>query len=835
MVIAHKFIGIWKVNKIPEFAIILAHTANANKAPSEIGKENARKTNRTEKQKIVESAFYWLIPKDLEGDIFGGAKNLTTESYEILKILRNLDSDRLQVNTHNFINTIERMKPYFEYPIDAVHAFYSIVAYWDITSTLASNEDGSIVQVIGFKGSRFSDPVNIPPKYSKEFKKFIETQYVFTNEGSGLTVDYYFSRFDEVIARIDPEYVKQHGIFFTNDNLSKFALWFAKHHFTGNIDENYIVFDPAGGSGNLISSWRGKLKHKIISELQPDLLRTIERRMKVDPFHIETGFTIIPKTSENKGLNFLDRNAKEYVSELKKELALKNISLDKPLAFLLNPPYKNTDENQKTRLEKEAEYNIDESILQLTGDDAGKERYLAFLGQSLNIAKIQAEENNDLHPVVMIFTPTSWLIPRPTYKNFRQHWDKYFKFCSGFLVTSNEFFKLQGTWPLSFTIWTYQYNEKGNENKVILRDLTSLNKQSLNLNWTVEDKILDLQLTEILKKIELVKLDSSRGDIRDGLPLLQKNLKLVKQPRYDYSTSKKEKDFGKLVSGFPLKDAERHFTLKRKCGVPDGNYIGFYDDLTPVRVSQDTCKRMSTKPDRIWYRLDNVFININQTKIHNGCPDKYGFCAYDLPSAKITASWYAITKAVNGRYPVWANQYDIWAPNIKPELEKYWISLCFAFLLAENRCVVTKFEKDNPVTGAPEIFIDNPLCPTNKESFWSSTLSNEIITNTIAPSENTNLAKHLVEKITELYKLWNKNYCKGQFLFNVGLHDESYFKYFNYADFLTPYSGLIQIKKYAELENHEDLLQLFFEISEGSKRVKDEIYRLLITEFRYFE
>ena len=47
----------------------------------------------------------------------------------------------------------------------------------------------------------------------------------------------------------------------------------------------------------------------------------------------------------------------------------------------------------------------------------------------------------------------------------------------------------------------------------------------------------------------------------------------------------------------------------------------------------------------------------------------------------------------------------------------------FAFVLAENRCVVTKFERGNPVEGAPEVFVDNPLCPTNKESFWSTTLA----------------------------------------------------------------------------------------------------------------
>ncbi len=104
MVIANNFVGIWKVNKIPEFAVILAHTADATKPPSSIGKENARKTQKAERGRIAESAFYFLQPKDMEGDIFAGAKNLTTESFEILKILRNLDIDRLQINTHNFIN-----------------------------------------------------------------------------------------------------------------------------------------------------------------------------------------------------------------------------------------------------------------------------------------------------------------------------------------------------------------------------------------------------------------------------------------------------------------------------------------------------------------------------------------------------------------------------------------------------------------------------------------------------------------------------------------------------------------------------------------------------------
>jgi restriction endonuclease S subunit len=36
-------------------------------------------------------------------------------------------------------------------------------------------------------------------------------------------------------------------------------------------------------------------------------------------------------------------------------------------------------------------------------------------------------------------------------------------------------------------------------------------------------------------------------------------------------------------------------------------------------------------------------------------------------------------------------------------------------------------------------------------------------------------------------------------------------------------------------ENHSDLLDIFKEIQELTSKVKDEIYRLLVEEFKYFE
>ena len=645
-------------------------------------------------------------------------------------------------------------------------------------------------------------------------------------------MDYYFSRFDEVLATIAPDYVKQHGIFFTDANLSKFALWFAMQHFPGNIHEDYIVFDPAAGSGNLVSSWRGKLKHKIVSELQADLLRTIERRMQADPYHTETGFTIIPKTTDGIGLNFLDKDATTYMQILQTELQRKNIAVDKPICFLLNPPYKNTDENQKERDSTDAAYAIHPSILEHTGDDAGKERYLGFLSQILNIAQYKKLQNGTAS-VVMIFTPTSWLIPRPTYKAFRKIWDNHFKFHSGFIITSNEFFKLQGRWPLAFTIWIYDESEKQNE--INLYDLTEWKKANLNtILWENKDreKEIDKELNKTLATTKLIKLTDEKSDIRELLPLIDRKGKMVQQGRLNIYRNKLKAEEGKVfISGFSSQD-ERHKKVSVPYGFTDGTFIGFMDDNSPVRIKQEPSNRLSDKADRVWFQLRPSIIDINLTKVQSGTPDKYGYGAYDIESAKATFTWFCITKALNGQYPVWANQYDIWQPNITKAKEAEWYALCFAFVLAENRCVVIKFEKDNPVKDAPEVFVDNPLCPTNKESFWATALQ-PFINQQKMDSENAAIL--LIEQITELYRYWNHHYCKGDYLYNCGLHAEPYFKYFNYPDFLTPYSGLIQIKKYAELQADVDLLNRFTEISKLTKAVKQQLYKLLVADFKYFE
>lgn len=825
-VIAHKFIALWKYDDIPKYAYELAHRSDPLKAASEMGRINAQKTGKNRMEEIRKSASFILMPGDFEASFF---QPTIIELYEFQKMILNLEAKRTQIDSRNFIETIELLKKFFDKPLDAIHCFYAMVGVWDETSMVAMNDNNEI-RAFSTKKGRFSEPLSLHPKHFPEFKKFVERHYIFTNEGSGLTEDYYFSRFDEVISRINPEYARQHGIFFTDINLSKFALWFVHHYFEKKLSERYVVLDPAGGSGNLVTSWKGHLKHKIVSELQPDLLKTIERRMQLDPEELQAGFTIIPKTSEGVGLNFLNISGEEYIQRLEKELNLKNLTLDKPIAFLLNPPYKNTDENINEREKAEAQYDIHKTILELTGEDAGRERYLAFLAQILNICKAQVSQHPEFKPVVMIFTPTSWLIPRPTYVPFRELWDKHFKFENGFIVTGKEFFKLPGKWPLSFSIWTYNHDDKCNRNEVREKDFCFIRKDQLRINWNDTYENIDKFLLAIIKSATSIKLDNSRGDIRQYLPKIKdENDRWVLQPRFNiYRNRLQTEENVPIISGFPYKD-DRHFRIKAPHGFVDGGLIGFMDDNTPVRLHQEKYFRLSNMPDRVWFRLDNDLKSANKVRILTGSPDKYGYCAYDLNSAKITMCWYAIAKSLILKdYPLWANQYDIWPPKLSPDLEKYYYSLCFAFALAENVCVVTKFEADNPVKGAPEVFVDNPLCPTNPQSFWSTTLDKEIVSEPPA-------AKMLVDKIKELYNCWNQAYCKGKTMEYTGLHDEPYFKYFSYPDFLTPYSGLIQIRKYAVINSKADLVIRFEEISKLSKAVKEEIYRLLVKEFGYFE
>lgn len=212
-------------------------------------------------------------------------------------------------------------------------------------------------------------------------------------------------------------------MFFTDPYLSKFAMWFVrKQEQIPDVGKNYLVIDPACGSGNLVTNWRSPLeiRHKVVSEIEPELLFAIERRMRGDQWH-HGKFTVVPKVSENIGLNFLDRSAKDYLREITKYLKEKGHKPDKPIAFLCNPPYRSDDDQSAGAIA----YPIHDSITAITGNDAGSERYCCFLAQMKLICEAADSSGLPGDSLLLLFTKSAWLTKRSVFSKdqVRDTWE----------------------------------------------------------------------------------------------------------------------------------------------------------------------------------------------------------------------------------------------------------------------------------------------------------------------------------------------------------------------------------------------------------------------------
>lgn len=368
-----------------------------------------------------------------------------------------------------------------------------------------------------------------------------------------------------------------------------------------------------------------------------------------------------------------------------------------------------------------------------------------------------------------------------------------------------------------------------------MRDLTGLKRQDLDKVFaTAEEE--DTVFSGFVAAAPVVTLGSERHDIRVLLPFLVNETRNARQTRYDFSRKKKPDEVGRIVSGFPSADAANHFELSRKCGEVTGPFVGFMDNLTPVRVKQDPLGRMSNQPDRVWFYLDTRVIGLNISKIFNGPPDNRGYCAYDLASARACFTWFGVTKALNNNYPTWFNQYSLWAPDFTraPAVEAEFYRLCFAFGLTQNRCVVTRFEADNPVAGALAVQVDNPLVPGYANGFWEQVLAPEFV-----GQPDTDAATKLVAAVRAVYGHWAAAVCGGQTILAPELHGEAYFKFFAVdAAKLTPRAGLVQIRAYAQRNAGEswypELQRRLTKLAELREAVKGDIHRLLTREMRYF-
>lgn len=785
VVIAKQFFAIWNINDLPEK--LLEDIGKATGPANEIGKNLATKYHN-DAQLLLKNALWQYNFKPQAStldDFYAGLKFFESTLFAQKRV-------RQKITIKNFISILPQMAPYFSSKIKAVRAFYGMLYGWDENSTLEISHKYHDKATL--KGEVIE---HLLPEKRLAFKDFVEHFYICLSKDEHY--EDFFACYDKALDKVDRKFRIKNGIFFTDLDLAKFALWNVKQKFP-NLGNDYLVIDPACGSGNLVTSWRSPLdlRHKVVSEIEPELLYTVENRMKGDVWH-QGKYTIVPKTEEGRGLNFLDISAQEYLDILGKYLENNKQKPDKPLAFLCNPPYRGND-NQKADL---PEYEIHPSITELIGEDAKAERYNCFLAQMKLICQYAKERGVPKNSLLLLFTATGWLTKRPSFQKIRHTMFSHFDFVDGFLINSTQFFDIKGKFPVAFTMWAYKgENAKLNPNRSIqLQDLTWVRKEDLNnIPWG--------KLQEENQVIHNLITDTRAIHVPYGLK--RHTIKSwISKAMLDFKRDRRKDEIHlQNVGGLPLKDYRS--TYKKAYGDNKGQYIGFMEDLTPCRVT----KSHIGVP---WFLLTSKFMDCNSVRCFSGPPTHYGYKAEDFYSAQKLFFWFSLSRIFSlYKYPMWANTSEIWAPEIPTNLQHLINQYTFAIGFADNECVETTFPANNPSLGGSKIYINNPLAPTNPDSFWSKIMS------PIFQNCDTNLPGKLVKAVKALYQEWEKQFKETPEI--VAYYSQPYFIETGY---LKKTAGLIQIRHYAESVSHQKLLSLQEEVKQLLKENKEAFNQLL--------
>ena len=512
---------------------------------------------------------------------------------------------------------------------------------------------------------------------------------------------------------------------------------------------------------------------------------------------------MVPKVSENKGLNFLNIDAEGYLDILKDHLKEKGHIPDKPIAFLCNPPYRNDDDQGAASVG----YSVHDSIIELTGKDASSERYCCFLAQMMNICRAAKDSGLPDESLLLIFSKTAWLTKRPIFEKIRHEILSEFEDVGGFLIKAKEFFDLKGKFPIAFTVWKYKgENSNLNSNRSIqLFDLTWMTKKDLKAIPWDNPADTDKECYSALNSNNTIK--ARLGEDRKFIDSTWCGTTLREFQRDRRKAERDDMNAG----GLPLGDNRR--LLKKTYGEQRGTSIGFMDDLTPCRI-----KPVDTgKP---WFRLNKPFMDCRKTRCFSGPPDQKGYEAKNSVVAKKLFLWFSLSRTFETfGYPMWCDNDKLWIPAIPDKLSNEVNKLSYAIGFADNECIETYYPANNPIVETRELFLSNPMTPLDPESFWNTDMK------ALFDHGPTSIADELVDKVNHLYSVWN-NYFKDNTEIII-----SYEKpYFIEGGVLTKRSGLRQIVDYARENKDEEILDAWSTVQESLKKTKENLYSLLIDE-----
>ncbi len=799
VVAAKGFLALWSLDDLGEN--LLEEIMNEKGAPSSIGKKLGQKY-KDRKIHFLKKAAYQFPSEYLGGLLQKDTQIITKEIASFEKTIWQKKKVRHKITTKNFTTILKQMTEFFdqENKLAAARAFYSMVYGWDSSAVVEISTKSATQATVGGEYVQ-----NLIPGQRLKFKEFVESHYIHVSENE--SIDDYFAQYDKALDAVDKSFRKKNGIFFTDLFLSKFVMWVTKKE-VPNLGKDYLVIDPACGSGNLVTNWRSplQLRHKVVSEIEPELLFAVEQRMKGDSWH-NGKFTVIPKVSDGIGLNFIDKSASEYLATIAQYLKAKGQKADKPLAILCNPPYKNDDEEEAEKLG----YDIHPTIVDLIGKDAAGERTNCFLAQMKLIAESAVESGLPGQTMLLLFTGIPWLTSRPVHQRLRSEVLKSFVDLGGVMVNSQEFFDVPGKFPIAFTMWRLKNDNEvlDPERPITLTDLTWMKRDDLvSINWD-DEKETDSGCEKIIKNknAQSVLIGQKYENIREWSG----------KTRIDFQREKTKDDKklgAQFVCGLPKGDS-RH-GRKKTLGHADGSYVGFMDDLTPCRIRKGSLNRP-------WFRLNTQFMEYQKTRLFSGPPDNRGFEASDADSAKKLFFWYALGRTFkHTRYPMWANNFEMWGlSGSSPTSTAVDYSLAISY--AENECIEVTFPSGNPKADSIEISLPNPMSGVEQDSFW-----NQELRQLISPSANKTV-KDLIESVDKVFEVWKK------FIKSNGQVFPAYKQQYLFKDsILENGAGLVQIRDYAANTSNQKINDALADLDQKLKKAKEGFFSYVSEDLKYF-
>lgn len=751
-----------------------AHAAEGS--PSKIGKDLA-KTYKTKKRLISECAIFSWSPNSDEALL-----PISQEEDEAValfkKIVTTIDKKiaRVEITPKNFSETLKSLLPFFDESLDkkfeAVHGFFRCMSYWSSSYNPIISDDPAEKDRVYLGGGYFE---GLRPESRKGFVQVISNYEVRNTDKAR-----FYAHYDKAIDAVDPDYRANHGIYFTNEYLARLAITLSEKHL-GSIAEKYIVFDPACGSGNLVTSWNHHLdlRHKVVSEISPLLLKAFELRFQGKSSEQKRGFTIIPKTTSGEGLNFVDRAASDYLDRINEELKQKRHKLNKPLAIICNPPYR----NQKTIKDDFYKYKVHESLTDIAGNAASNELFVAFLAQITEICRLAEEGGFPADSVVLLFTKSVWLTGKSSFDSISKYFLKRFEDTMGFVVDSREFFDVKQSWPLMVSLWRYRPEANLDENRKIefnnymplkrsqLKDLigdTSKDFDNLN-NWGTDD-VFRAKLKKLLGKCEepSVIFNQPINKLKDNIPPQigdgngEITPELIEMDAISgglcFMTPTQENERVKKFNERVLPVYEKNLEAKKKKkptvklpsfkvqGHPLGENIGFTEAKQPFRTKRD----FSNDGTRLFFLMDTRFIKMKTSQCFSGVPTTRGHVIDNLDKKeKNLIIGYAMAQSLHGNYPVQFDQFDMWMPETNSKQYDKLFEMSAAFLYASNGCIECEVPAHLPVDDAQRVFVTNPLSP-NKGTFWDTKLKK------ICDASSLDIVQSTVKNVNSLYKEWKK-------------------------------------------------------------------------------